>query len=272
MAVSDFPENLRLLCSYGKSTSDVCRRAGFNRQQMNKYLNGHATPSLASLRRLCDFFGLDDHEILLSNDEFRELIRLRPPRLRAERSRLEMAVETLVSASTSNTSLLEQHEGYYHTYTYPDPSRDIFLRSLARIYREDGTWLSKSIERHLDALFMLPGTLKYRGIVVESFDRIAVYEREQGVGQSVFATFLYASDRTAPTFLSGLTSGLSPEGSHDVHCLRTVWQYLGKTPDLRLALERCGAVDQSQETLPDVVISCTDNRMLDGEAVFAPRF
>ncbi len=272
MAISHLPENLRLLCSYGRSTSDICRRAGINRQQMNKYLNGHAQPSLSSLRRLCDFFGLDDNEILLNNDEFRELIRLRPPRLRAEQSRLEKAIETLVSASTTNTSLLEEHEGYYHTYSYPDPSRDIFLRSLACIYREGGAWLSKSVERHLDALFMLPATLKYRGIVVEGFDRIAIYEREQGVGRSVFATFLYTAERAAPTFLSGLTTGFSPEGSHDVHCLRTVWQYLGKTPDLRQALRSCGAVDQSRETLPDVIISCTDNRLLEGEAVFAPRF
>ncbi len=272
MGIEHLPENLRLLCSYGKSTSEICRRAGFNRQQLNKYLNGHARPSLSSLRRLCDFFGVDDHEILLSSEEFRDLIRLRPPRLHADKTRLEFVLEKLISAPTTNQSVLEEHEGYYHTYTYPEPGRALFLRSLSRIYKEDGHWLSKSIERHLDAHFLLPSTLKYNGIVVEGFGRIAVYEREQGVGHSLFATFLYASDRAAPSFLSGLTSGFAPEGSHDVHCLRTVWQYLGKSPDLRFALRKCGAVDLSQETLPDFVIGGTDNRMSEGEAVFTPRF
>ena len=55
MAIEESCGELRLLCSYGRSTSDVCRRAGINRQQFNKYLNGHARPSLPTLRRLADF-------------------------------------------------------------------------------------------------------------------------------------------------------------------------------------------------------------------------
>ena len=31
---SDLAANLRLLCSYGRSVSDVCRRLGINRQQL----------------------------------------------------------------------------------------------------------------------------------------------------------------------------------------------------------------------------------------------
>ncbi|MGC1426952.1 MAG: helix-turn-helix transcriptional regulator, partial [Albidovulum sp.] len=57
MASDPIHDNIRLLCSYGQSVSDICRRAGFNRQQFNKYINGHAQPSLATLRRICDFFG-----------------------------------------------------------------------------------------------------------------------------------------------------------------------------------------------------------------------
>ncbi len=185
---------------------------------------------------------------------------------------LDRALDILIAAPTRNRAVLEEHEGFYHTYTYPDPARGIFLRSLTRLYQKDGHWFSKTIERHLDTHFMLPATLKYSGIVFEGFNRIVIYEREQGMGRSLFATFPYASERAAPTFLSGLFDGFAPEGSHDVHCLRTVWQYLGKAPDLRLALRKCGAVDQSQETFPDIVIASTDNRMLDNKAIFAPRF
>ncbi len=272
MAIEHLAENLRLLCSYGRSTSDVCRRAGINRQQFNKYLNGHARPSLSTLRRLADFFGVDDYEILLDAAEFRALIKRRPPRLGTDRSHLEQAIDGLIAPSTQDHELFEHHEGYYHTYTYPDPGRGYYLRSLYRLYQEAGNWLVKSIDRRLDTRFMLPATLKYEGIALEGHKRIVLYEREQGVGRSLFATFLYASEHTEPTYLPGLMISLAPEGAHDITCVRTVWQYLGRKPNLRDALGKCGVIDHSVEVLPDIVIECTDNRMLEGDTVLRPRF
>lgn len=272
MAIDDLAENLRLLASYGRSASDVCRRAGINRQQFNKYLNGHARPSLSTLRRLCDFFGVDDHEILLDADAFRELIKLRPPRLGTKQSHLDQAVERLIAPTDRDQELFEHHEGYYHSYTYPDPGRGYFLRSLYRLYQQDGNWFAKSIDRRLDERFTLPSTLKYQGIAVDGFRRIVLFEREVGVGRSLFATFLYASEHTTPSFLPGLVMSFTPEGAHDIACVRTVWQYLGKKPNLREALGKCGIVDHEVEPLPDIVIECTDNRLLEGEMVLMPRF
>lgn len=54
----DFGDNLRLLCSYYKSTAEVCRRLGINRPQFNRYLNGINRPSDSTMRRLCDFSAL----------------------------------------------------------------------------------------------------------------------------------------------------------------------------------------------------------------------
>ena len=272
MSIDHLPENLRLLCSYGRSASDVCRRAGLNRQQLNKYLTGRSRPSLSTLRRLCDFFGVDDHEILLDSTAFKELIRIRPPRLGVERSRLDQAIEGLIRSPVIDQALLARHEGYYHAHTCPDPGRGYILRALSRIYREDGTWLSKTVERHLSSDFMLPPTLKYRGIVLEALHRIVINEREQGVGQSLWTTMLFATDHTPPTFLSGLTLGITPEGSHDISCVRTVWQFLGKSPDLRQALGQCGLLRQNGPEVPDFVRACTNNTRLDGELVFSPKF
>lgn len=54
MANEFFAENLRLLCSYEKSVSAVCRSVGINRQQFSKYLSGANQPSTNNLRRICD--------------------------------------------------------------------------------------------------------------------------------------------------------------------------------------------------------------------------
>lgn len=56
----DLPKNLRLLCSYHRSIAAVCRELGVNRSQFNRYLGGETMPSLRLMRRICDFFGVEE--------------------------------------------------------------------------------------------------------------------------------------------------------------------------------------------------------------------
>ena len=119
---------------------------------------------------------------------------------------------------------------------------------------------------------MVPSRLKYAGIVMEGLDRIVINQREQGGGRSLWSTMLYTGPHGEPSFLSGLTLGMWPEGSHDINCVRTVWQYLGKSPDLRMALRQCGAIDLAADDLPEFVRQCTDNTRTEGEFVFFAKF
>ena len=75
----DASKNLRLLVSYSSSITEVCKQIKISRQQFTKYLSGKASPRLQSLQRICDHFGLEDWELLLPHQEFRNLIALRPP-------------------------------------------------------------------------------------------------------------------------------------------------------------------------------------------------
>ncbi|MEM7121728.1 MAG: helix-turn-helix transcriptional regulator [Pseudomonadota bacterium] len=272
MAIDHLPDNLRLLCSYGRSTSEVCRRAGINRQQFSKYLNGQAQPSLSTLRRICDFFGVDDNEILLDRTAFKELIRLRPPRLGNHQTPIEHAVERLIQPSSTNLGLLEAHEGFYHSYVCSDASRGYIHRSLSRIHRQGDVWMCRTIERHLAGDFMVPSRLKYDGIILESQNRLVTCEREQGSGRTLWCHMLYTSDHPEPTFLSGLILGIWPDGTRDIHCARTVWQYLGRQPDVRTALRQCGPLDPRSEDLPEFVRHCTDNTRAEGDFAFFARF
>lgn len=271
MPKDDVQENLRLLCSYGKSTSDICRRAGFNRQQFNKYLNGHAQPSLGTLRKICDFFGLDDHEILLPHDAFKAIVRLRPPKLGVKWTHYETALDNLVQAAQTNQDVMERHAGYYHGYFAPEPARNILLRTLVHLYRENDAWLTKTIDRKLDEVFFVPARVKYTGVVMEAFQRITILEREVGSGRSIWATMLYCSDQDMPNYLSGLCMSVETEARHDISCIRTVWHYLGKKPDLRQALKMCGIVNQNAEIVPDIVREGTDNSRREGELILFPR-
>jgi len=271
MPTTQIQENLRLLCSYGKSTSDVCRRAGFNRQQFNKYLNGHAQPSLSTLRKICDFFGVDDHEILLPHDAFKAIVRLRPPRLGVKQSHYDAALANLTQRSKTNQDLMSRHAGYYHAYFAPEPARNILLRTLVHLYQENDAWLTKTIDRKLDAAFFVPSRVKYTGVAMEAFQRITILEREIGSGRSIWATMLYCSEQDTPNYLSGLCMSVETEARHDISCIRGVWHYLGEKPNLRQSLEMCGIVDQSTETIPDIILEGTDNSRREGELILFPR-
>lgn len=250
----DLALNLRILCSYGRSTSDICRRLGLNRQQFDRYLTGKTQPSLSTLRRICDFFGVDEAEILMDPRAFADLVRLRPPRLGLKPSRFDTQVAMLVGRHGGTDGLLMRHAGFYHVYACPEPTRRYILRTLSWIGQIDGAWISKTIERHSPEEFALPSTLRYSGVVLEAHDRIIVQEREQGRGRGLWTTVLIASDHL-PNFLPGLVLGIAPEGSHDVSATRTVWHYLGQRIDVRAAMRACEVINPDVAELPEYVRS-----------------
>ena len=111
----DFPANLKALCSYHKSIAEVCRQLGMNRSQFNRYLSGETFPSLRIMRRMCDFFGVEEAEILMPHGQFMELIRLKPQEsgVRAETNKIAAIAEDLRMGSRSG---LDRYVGYYFTY------------------------------------------------------------------------------------------------------------------------------------------------------------
>ncbi len=270
MIADNFSANLRLLCSYGRSTSDLCRRGKFNRQQFNKYLNGHSVPSLTTLRRICDFFGVDETELLQDPRAFRELIRVRPPRVGFTPAPLQAMAEQLVSGGENGAAFLGRHEGFYYSYVSFDARATTIVRALVRLRREGDIWLTKTIDRKLFETYGLPETVKYVGVATESQGNLVCIEREQRPGRSVWCSMLYGSSYDQPSYLTGVTLSTSPEGSKDIECLRLVWEYLGKEINYRQALGACGILRRHTARLPEIVINGIDNTRRAGETVFRP--
>ena len=67
-------ENLKLACSHYRSISEVCRQLQINRAQFNKYLSGQSRPTPFNLKRIGDFFGVEDYELGLPPEQFARLI------------------------------------------------------------------------------------------------------------------------------------------------------------------------------------------------------
>lgn len=269
MSSSDLGQNLRLLCSYGRSISAVCRQAGINRHQLQRYLAGTAFPSLHTLRRLCDFFGVEEHEILLPKAQFAALVKVRPPQLARSRDRAAEFVADFTDEQDLRAAA--RYEGYYHTYFQPNRNVPEIQRVLTRIQLQDRCLVTKTMEIYRQGAAGLPRVVKYEGIAFLSKSTLTVLERRERDATSTFFTILYGTDASELTFLSGLVLGVAPDLTRDVYALRTVWRYLGREIDIRARLRECGHFPVASPDIGKYVRYCTQNELSPGEELFGPR-
>lgn len=248
-------ENLKLLTSYYKSVAEVCRRLGINRQQFNKYLNGSTMPSRHTLQRVCDFFGVEDYELLLPPDEFRELVALKPRRASGQVGGIPTyvdLVEQLFGASRADT---DRYCGYYFAYRYSYSDSDMLQKSIVRIWRQGERVLSKRMERFQDRDGEEEGPYlcKYLGYLLLLRDRLHVIEYDTLRHQEVSQTILYPSYRNRVTWLSGLNLGVSTRDDRRIGCGRVLYQHLGRNIELRRALGQLGKFNTDSDEVPRVV-------------------
>lgn len=235
--------NLAFLCSYYPSIAEVCRRLQINRQQFNKYLSGRTWPSRRNMRRICDFFGVTESELLLEHSRFAEIVGLR--RVTADApppSDLYAHVERLYQHSGE----LDRYVGYFFRYHYSFGHAAKIVKSLAVIYEKDGRYYWKTVER-----FALPGSQnkfsssKYAGVVLLLGDRIFVIEYETALWTSITQAILYPSYQASLTHLIGVQTGKPLLRGRRPAASLVLLEYLGKEIDLRKSLRSCGLFDES---------------------------
>ena len=269
MAVEHLSANLRLLCSYGRSVSDICRRAGINRHQFERYLVGTTSPSMHTLRRICDFFGLEDHELLLDQRAFAELVRIRPPRLQRTRDRLAEFMSAL--ADDLDLAAARRYVGFYHLYFQPDRLVPEVHRCLMRVTLADRCLVSKTLERYPTGAAGLPSAVKYTGIVLPRGNNLIAMDRQINSSDSVFFSVLYGTGYSELTYLSGIVLGISPDASRTTYSLRTVWHFLGTDIRIRERLAQCGQIPLDAPELGAYLRHCIQNDLGAGDPAFMPR-
>lgn len=247
----DLPTNLRLLCSYHKSVADVCRQLGLNRSQFNRYLSGETFPSLRVMRRICDFFGVEESELLMPHGQFSELVRLKPSEtgVRAEKNILAAVAEDLRMGSRA---ALDAYVGYYFCYYNSMSHPGMILRSLARIYRTPFGVDVKSIES-----VGLPGaqkfTCKYQGACFMMGDRIFMTVMETLTRSEVMQIILYPSYNNRIRYLTGVVSGVALRAPRAPTATQIVYQHLGKKVDLRKSIRKCGLYEAQDDEVPEEI-------------------
>ncbi|WP_121066612.1 helix-turn-helix domain-containing protein [Chachezhania antarctica] len=255
--------NLAFACTLFPSIAHVCRRIGINRQQFNKYLSGTVRPSRHNMRRICDFFGVTEAELLMEPARFAELISLRRrPGSEQEVTPLGPTLKRLSQFSTPLHRYVGGYFRYFHSYSNPG----MIMRSYAQITRRDGHYLWKNIEREDTAQGGPRDVFKYEGMVFYLGERINVVENEALLSSSITQMILYPSYNAGIDYLLGIQTGGPLKRGRKPSASRVVLDYLGQNVDARRAMAQCGLF--APEELDPKIVQLVRNEMPTGAWTF----
>ncbi|QQK64412.1 helix-turn-helix transcriptional regulator [Cobetia sp. cqz5-12] len=249
----DLALNLRLLCSYYRSIAEVSRRLEISRPQFNRYLSGQYRPAAHTLRRICEFFGVEEHEILLPNRQFQRLVQVRPKPRESQATRVES--EPLAQLRRSGASELSRYVGHYYEYYLSMSSPGRILRGLVSIIqREDGVYyqrLERLVERESSGVGV--SHCKYQGMAFYLSDRIFMTDYESMTGNEITQTILYPTFTSRVSRLKGLRIGVSASGDRTPASTRVLLEYLGRDIRVRCALKQCGLYLLDSDEIEDAI-------------------
>lgn len=258
------PANLAFACSHFPSIAEVCRRIGVNRQQFNKYLAGQVRPSKHNMRRICDFFGVTEAELLLEEHRFAALLAIKrrpaaeqtpPPHLRG--------LKALRRASGD----LSRYVGCYYRYFYTFGHPGRITRSFGVLARSGESYFWKNIELFRDTPFGRRQVVsKYEGVAFLVGDRISILEYDALMSSSITQLVLYPSYKPGIGYLVGVQTGGSIRRGRKPAASAVLLEYLGPEVDARRALARCGLF--AEEAIDPDIRALIRNEIPAGAYVF----
>ena len=266
MEISEFSENLRFLCTFESSVSEVCRAIGINRQQFSKYLSGTSAPSHKNTRKICDYFDVRLADLYLPHDEFQlsdVIIQ------RQEKSKHSNFLHSPLSQAFQGQGRnLSKYLGVYLCYFHSFSWKGKIMCALTVLTEKDGMVQSKTIERSRDpednSLFLS----KYAGQAAWLGNRIFVIEYQELAKDAIVETVLYPMSRSRLTYMRGVTFGISSQRRHP-YMSKSVWKYLGSNANLKEAFKMIGVHDPESRMIdPKVRNYLGSSEVIGGSQIF----
>lgn len=269
----DFQDNLKLLCSFYKSISEVCRRLEINRAQFNRYLNGTTQPSANTLRRFCNFFGVEKDEIRLPHKQFQRLVQVKPePSIQTLTPQRDPAQQYQHRINKIGQKGLDKYLGYYFEYYLSMAYPGKILRTLVCIEQVAGKTYFQRTERIREKGRRQAFHGKYKGLVQCLSDRIFMLDFETLTEYEITQTILFPSFKNRIDCLTGLKLGVSGSGERMPCCTRVVYEYLGHDVNFRKAFKLCGLYDIDCDEIESGIQENIKNDIKHDEWHFRARF
>lgn len=268
---SDFAKNLQLLCSYYKSIAQVCRELSFNRAQFNRYLNGKHKPSAHTLLRICDFFGVEEFEMMMPHSQFKLLIQVKPRHQKENNTQLPEQ-EHLAVLEHCSTRDLDKYLGYYFEYYMSMAHPGKLLRTLVCFEKRGTKVYYQRTERIVEPHNKKAYHGVYLGLANFLVDRIFMVDYESLTQHEISQTILFPTFKNRITQLKGLKIGVSGSGERMPICTRVIYEYLGKNISIAKAYSLCGLYDLNAIEIDDSIKLAIKNDMNSDEVHFRARY
>lgn len=267
----DLGRNLRLLCSYYKSVAEVCRRLNINRPQFNRYLSGRYKPSANTMRRFCEFFDVEEHELLLPHEQFRLIVQSQPKQS-SDDDEEKLESEHLAHLKELSGDNLDRYLGYYFEYYISMACPGKLLRTLVCLEKRGGQVYFQRTERLAEFESEKAYHGIYKGVVHFLSDRIFLSDYETLTDHEITQTILFPSFKNRVSRLTGLKLGVSGTGERMPCCARVLYEHIGTRVNIRKALAQCGLYDLDSPDIDQTILNAVSNGMKEEEWHFRARF
>lgn len=254
--MENFGSNLRLLCSYRPSITRVAQDLNINRSQFNRYLAATSFPRGAMMRRICDYFGVETHEILMPEEEFAQIIKRRGLASDSFVQTLRQHVDRIFSR---NDLRLANLVGFFFEYYFSMSSRGQIVRALVAVTSDGNHFYYRRLERMGPFDRTCKRHYRYQGTALMTGDRIFLNDYEYSAGIEITQTVLYPDYSHRWTRLYGVKIGVSANRDHVPCCVRTYLERLAPQMSLFAALRKCGLFDRDNPEIPKHVLPMIDN-------------
>jgi transcriptional regulator with XRE-family HTH domain len=249
---------------------------GINRQQLSKYLNGYSQPSMQTLRKISDYFGVDSDEIYLEPEQFKELIStqkksLAPESLLEDSPAGKRYTKQLKNMMAESSQSIERYLGDYYYY-YMTPSYEgCISKGFARLSMQNGVGYSHFYERANPEQAMQEGAEigKFVGLVFLLGERLQIVDYSVHCQRAISQTILYGATKGNIHLLSGLTMGIQGRNSRIPFTSRVVFEKISDKPSLKDKLKEVQLLKMDSESIPPAILSrLTSSSSIDNEHIF----
>ena len=244
---TDFSKNLRSLCLEAGSFAQVCREIGINRQQFNRYINGHGMPSAHNLNRMARYFGIAEGDLRMDHQTFLVHFVNRKPKV-------NMGPASIISDMFQNqANPLRRFLGSYYSFFQTPSWPDKIFRSLVRLTEDQGYVVSHSYENATSEDGTIRQRTRYAGLVALKANRIYHIERAYSDDEAISESILFPAHRQQVSYLKGQVLGVAARPRFAPYSSPLIWKRIPERVSAREALQETGVFPAYSDKIDPVV-------------------
>ncbi len=244
---TELSQNLKFLCAEKPSVAAICRDIGINHQQFSKYLTGRSKPSAHNLRRIAQYFGLEDEDL---NAPHAQLVRT----YRTNRATLETRrADPLSGVFPGDLTKLRPFLGAYQVFFHAPVATDSIVVNTVFLDERNGVVYSRLIEALKGGSVTGRRWTRCDGKAAFQDGRVFVVDTERRDESALSMYVLSPPPRQKRQYLFGTMCFLASLPRRTPYASKVVWKKFDNFRSVRELFETCGVYPEKSVKLDPVV-------------------